>query len=144
MFKDVVGVHYILELYNCIPALLNDAEVVQDAIIEAVAQAGAKLLQVTTYPFEGQGVTALGLLAESHLSIHTWPECGYAAIDIFTCGAAASPEAACQFFIQRFGAQTHATIIIARGTTPTALTIKSSSHSIGHNSIGHNSIGEVA
>ncbi len=124
MIKDVIGSHYILELYNCSPTLLNDAEAVQDAIVEAAAQANAELLQVITYPFEGQGVTALGLLGESHLSIHTWPECGYAAVDIFTCGTKASPEQACTYFVKRFAAQTHVTIVIARGTTPTALTIQ--------------------
>ncbi len=131
MHTDIVGVHYVLELYECVPALLNDADAVQNAIIEAAERAHATLLKVITHRFEGQGITGLGLLAESHLSIHTWPECGYAAIDIFTCGSNTEPESACNFLIERFGAQSHVIIVITRGTTPAALTMNLQPYTLG-------------
>ena len=68
-----VGVHCILELYQCPPALLNDPEFVTGAVEAASQQANSTLLKLSFHQFEPQGITAVALLAESHLSIHTWP-----------------------------------------------------------------------
>jgi S-adenosylmethionine decarboxylase len=65
-----------------------------------VQRAGATLLQLISHRFDPQGVTGLALLAESHLSIHTWPESGYAAVDVFTCGDHTMPELACNELVQ--------------------------------------------
>ncbi len=110
-----VGQHYILELYNCEPNGLNDEQFVRQAVIDAAVRAGATLLQVNSHCFSPCGVTALGLLAESHLSIHTWPETGYVAIDLFTCGHTATPQKACTFLTDYFKAVRHNTIIVPRG-----------------------------
>ena len=67
----------------------------RDTITTAAKRAGATLLNLITHRFEPQGVTGLALLAESHISIHTWPESGYAAVDVFTCGDHTMPERAC-------------------------------------------------
>jgi S-adenosylmethionine decarboxylase len=93
---DAVGKHCILELYDCEPARLDDEAFLRDTITTAAKRAGATLLNLITHRFQPQGVTGLALLAESHISIHTWPESGYAAVDVFTCGDHTMPERACQ------------------------------------------------
>ena len=94
-----VGKHCILELYGCSPAKLDDESFLRSTITAAVQQAGATLLNLITHQFAPQGITGLALLAESHLSIHTWPEAGYAAVDVFTCGDHTMPERACQVLV---------------------------------------------
>ena len=91
----MVGKHCILELYSCDPAKLDDEAFLRTAITNAAKRAGATLLNLITHRFDPQGVTGLALLAESHISIHTWPESGYAAVDVFTCGDHTMPERAC-------------------------------------------------
>ena len=93
---SAIGKHCILELYGCDPARLDDEAFLRSLITTAVQQAGATLLNLITHHFAPQGVTGLALLAESHLSIHTWPESGYAAVDVFTCGDHTMPERACE------------------------------------------------
>ena len=92
---DMVGKHCILELYECDPSRLDDEAFLRTSITTAAKSAGATLLNLITHHFEPQGVTGLALLAESHISIHTWPESGYAAVDVFTCGDHTMPEQAC-------------------------------------------------
>ena len=92
---DMVGKHCILELYECDPSRLDDEAFLRTSILTAAKSAGATLLNLITHHFEPQGVTGLALLAESHISIHTWPESGYAAVDVFTCGDHTMPEQAC-------------------------------------------------
>ena len=91
-----IGRHCILELYQCDHAKLNDEAFIRTTITTSAKIAGATLLNLVTHSFNPQGVTGLALLAESHISIHTWPEIGYAAIDVFTCGDHAMPEKACE------------------------------------------------
>ena len=83
---DTVGKHCILELYGCDSSRLDDEAFLRDTITTAAKRAGATLLNLITHRFEPQGVTGLALLAESHISIHTWPEKGTLLLDIFTCG----------------------------------------------------------
>ena len=92
-----VGRHCIYELYGGNPNKLNDESFVKEAPTSAANHSGATLLSLTSHKFEPQGVTALALLSESHISIHTWPELGYAAIDAFTCGTHTDPEKACNY-----------------------------------------------
>jgi S-adenosylmethionine decarboxylase len=81
---------------------------------EASRQGMATLLNLISHKFHPQGVTALALLAESHISIHTWPENGYAAVDVFTCGQG-DPRRACEFLVKQFQAQNHSLRILPRG-----------------------------
>ena len=94
-----VGVHCILELYGCDAELLNDPARLEALLKQASTDANATYLTGCLHRFDPQGVTALGLLSESHISIHTWPELGYAAADIFTCGDQCDPEVACETLI---------------------------------------------
>ena len=86
-----VGRHLVLELWGC--RNLNSPDAVEQALREVVAACDVTLLDLRVYPFEPIGVTGVAVLAESHANIHTWPELGYAAIDIFTCGARKDPSA---------------------------------------------------
>ncbi len=92
----MLGRHCILELYNCDSLKLNDEAHIRTSITTAARLAGATLLKLVTHHFEPHGVTGLALLAESHISIHTWPEHLYAAVDVFTCGDHTMPERACE------------------------------------------------
>ncbi|WP_416666138.1 adenosylmethionine decarboxylase [Egbenema bharatensis] len=100
-----VGIHCILELYGCPSSLLDDPFFVRKSLQEAAKQAKSTLLNEVLHEFEPQGVTALVLLAESHISIHTWPEQGYAAVDVFTCGQHTEPEKACTYLADTFQAR---------------------------------------
>jgi S-adenosylmethionine decarboxylase len=117
---DTVGKHCILELYGCDPARLDDEPFVRSAITNAALRAGATLLHLISHRFTPHGVTGLALLAESHISIHTWPESGYAAVDVFTCGDHTMPESACRVLVEEFGAR-HQQLRSFRRETPAML-----------------------
>jgi len=82
-----LGVHLIVDAWGCPADLLNDPERVTAALRAAVEAGGATLIDLTVHQFNPQGVTAVATLAESHIAIHTWPEHGYFAADLFFCGA---------------------------------------------------------
>lgn len=79
------GLHLLLDLQGCCG--LDDAERLETVLREAAAAAGAQVLGAAFHPFPGGGVTGVVLLAESHITLHTWPEARFAAVDIFMCGA---------------------------------------------------------
>jgi S-adenosylmethionine decarboxylase len=110
-----IGTHCIVELYGCPRELLNDEQFVRNALREATSHGLATLMGEVSHRFDPQGVTALALLAESHISIHTWPEHGYAAADIFTCGDRARPQRAANFLIEKFQAHRHSLAKLVRG-----------------------------
>jgi S-adenosylmethionine decarboxylase len=89
----ISGKHWLVEFYSA--RALGDAKAIRRALRSAVTVSGATLLKLQLHHFgPGRGVTGVALLAESHISIHTWPERGYAAVDIFMCGPASSPQKA--------------------------------------------------
>lgn len=108
-------------MYECPSHLLDDLEGIRSAIRVAAARSGSTLLNETAHRFEPQGVTALGLLAESHISLHTWPELGYAAADVFTCGEQCQPELACEYLVEVLQAGRHDLRKIDRGMKGPAL-----------------------
>ena len=113
-----VGAHYVLEMYGCPPHLLDDLDFVKGAVRDAAEEARTTLLQDVAHKFHPQGVTALALLAESHLSIHTWPELGYVAADAFTCGDRADPRKACESFVTAFRPKSYSMRKIDRSAPP--------------------------
>lgn len=115
MIEEKLGIHYILDLCSCNSSLLNDSSFVMDLLKKAVAEANATLIDEIKYEFFPQGFTAICLLAESHISIHTWPEKEYAAVDIFTCGETTYPEKACDFLIRELESKKQNTTILKRG-----------------------------
>ena len=89
-----LGTHLLVELNDCDPALLDDMELVKQVLLVAAAEAGATIVGEVFHKFAPVGVTGIVCIAESHISIHTWPEHAYAAVDIFTCGDDFKPHKA--------------------------------------------------
>ena len=106
--------HLLLELYRCDYEKLNDESFLRCTISNAAKCANAKVLNLISNKFEPQGVTAIALLSESHLSIHTWPESHYSAVDIFTCGKNMKPERASKYLIEVLMAEEHSLRIFIR------------------------------
>ncbi len=86
-----LGRHLIVELYGCDEQILNDKERIREAMIVAAEKCGATIVGIVFHKFAPQGVSGAIVIAESHFTIHTWPELGYAAMDFFTCGDNVSP-----------------------------------------------------
>jgi len=103
-----------LELYRCDREKSNDECFLRCILNRAAKLANATVLNLISNKFEPQGVTAIALLAESHISIHTWPESNYSAVDIFTCGQNMMPEVASQYLIASLMAKEHSLRVIER------------------------------
>tara|TARA_Y100001970_G_scaffold292949_1_gene436773 strand:- start:3536 stop:3970 length:435 start_codon:yes stop_codon:yes gene_type:complete len=99
--------HLLLELYRCDYEKLNDESFLRCTLNNASKFANATVLNLISNKFEPQGVTAIALLAESHISIHTWPESNYSAVDIFTCGQNMKPQIASKYLIEALMAKEH-------------------------------------
>ena len=84
--------HVLFTLKGCNPELLNDELYIRAVLTTAAGISKSTLLKIESHQFEPQGVTAFALLAESHISIHTWPENGTAVCDAFTCGDHTNPD----------------------------------------------------
>ena len=106
--------HLLLELYKCDCEKLNDESYLRCTLNRAAKLANATVLNLISNKFEPYGVTAIALLAESHISIHTWPESNYSAVDIFTCGKNMMPELASQYLIESLMAKEHSLRVIER------------------------------
>ena len=113
--------HLLLELYRCDSEKLNDESFLRCTLNRAAKLAKATVLNLISNKFEPQGVTAIALLAESHISIHTWPESNYSAVDIFTCGQNMMPELASQYLIESLMAEEHSLRLIERNPPSTVL-----------------------
>lgn len=90
----MLGKHLTVDMYGCSFDILDNIEYIKTAMTTAVEESNLTLLDFSYYKFDPQGLTALALLAESHMSIHTYPELGYAAVDVFTCGDHTRPDRA--------------------------------------------------
>jgi S-adenosylmethionine decarboxylase len=112
------GRHLILDLYDCDPEILNDYDQLEEHLKVALSLAGANILRIFGEKFEPQGVTLLALLAESHASIHTWPELGYAAVDLYTCGDTTNTHKAAEFLKKKLSSKITEEKELVRSITP--------------------------
>jgi S-adenosylmethionine decarboxylase len=96
----MLGKHCFLSLYDCNKLQLDNEEYLVNLLEEAAKISGATVVQTIFKKFEPQGVTVLTLLSESHISIHTWPERGEAAVDIFTCGDHCKPTVGANYIVE--------------------------------------------
>ncbi len=110
-----LGTHLILELQGCPADILDDPEVVSRIMVSAVEVSGATLIQPFFHQFAPQGVSGVVIISESHFSIHTWPEYGYAAVDIFTCGDEIDMDAATEHLRRGLGADHIQKMVLSRG-----------------------------
>ena len=111
------GRHVLMELWGC-HSRIDEPAVVRQAIVEAVAAAGATLLHVHVHRYAPQGVTGVAVLAESHFALHSWPERDYLAADLFTCGDSTDPQAAADVLQRIFEPQQMEVQSIDRGVMP--------------------------
>jgi S-adenosylmethionine decarboxylase len=100
-----LGRHVLAEVHGCRFEVLNDINKVQDIMVNAALEAGAEIRELAFHKFSPQGVSGVVVISESHLAIHTWPELGYAAVDVFTCGERVNPWDACNYLAEMFGAE---------------------------------------
>jgi len=93
------GTHLLLTLFNCASELLNDEEQLRKLLNKAAIASGATVLKLESHKFNPQGVTAFAVLAESHASLHTYPESGVVFFDCFTCGTTCDPTKCVQVLV---------------------------------------------
>lgn len=112
---DALGRHMLLELRECNKAVLDDLKYLENALVSAAIESGATVLDKSFHQFAPQGVSGVVLIAESHLSLHTWPEHAYAAVDIFTCGTTVKIEVAADSLIRQLGCKDPSLMEVKRG-----------------------------
>jgi len=117
MVKKVqsLGNHLIVELYECHREFINDARSVENALINAVNISGAKMVQSVVHEFNPHGISGVVVIEESHFSVHTWPEYGYCALDIFTCGDEIDYYSALHYLKEEFKAKNFSVTEMKRG-----------------------------
>ncbi len=111
---DSRSIHLMAEYLDCDSSLLDDPDRVVALLREAARAAGVTVVGALEHRYTPQGVAAVLLLQESHLSIHTWPELGYAAVDFFTCGPG-QPERAAHVIERGLGAARCELLLVRRG-----------------------------
>src|SRR5213595_3694688 len=112
---NALGRHLLVELFDCDPDVINSLESVKEALIEAAKRAQATIVDVVFHEFNPFGISGVVVIAESHLSIHTWPEYRYAAVDIFSCGDVLQPEVAASYLVEQFAAERTSIVEMQRG-----------------------------
>jgi S-adenosylmethionine decarboxylase len=110
-----LGQHLLIELYGCDPGILDNLEHVRQALLHAAELVSATIIEVVGHKFEPCGVTVVVAIAESHLSIHTWPEYGYAAVDVFTCSREPLTAEVQDYLIRTFRATDATSVELKRG-----------------------------
>lgn len=115
---DTFGQHLLVEYHGCDPDLLDHQEHIAEALNSAALEAGATVVSKTFHRFAPQGVSGVVVVEESHLSIHTWPEAGYAAVDFYTCGDCV-PERASDLIRSALRAKRMEVLVVKRGTRST-------------------------
>ena len=111
-----IGKHLILELNDCDRDRLSDREFLKDTLLSACRVAGATILSESFHSFSPYGgVSGVVIIAESHFSVHTWPEYDYAAVDIFTCGNSLNPQNAVDLLVRELQARDHSILELNRG-----------------------------
>lgn len=110
-----LGRHLLIELTGCNVTLLDDLEFLKQSLHSAAVRSGATVVGDSFYHFSPQGVSGVVNIAESHISIHTWPECGYAALDVFTCGDRVEPEEAARLISESLEAKHCSLVELKRG-----------------------------
>lgn len=105
MLMDTIGYHYVVEASGCDPEVLKDPNKIREIFLEAAKVGNMEVKASYFFRFSPTGVSGVVIVAESHISVHTWPEEGYAALDVYTCGEKADPEKAVDYILEKFKAQ---------------------------------------
>jgi len=105
MTMKALGIHLLIELWSCNRQKIDNLDYLETIFSRAAEVAGATVLKTAFQDFNPQGVSGVVVIAESHLTVHTWPEYGYAAVDVFTCGTKVDPWKAAGFLKQELEAE---------------------------------------
>ena len=114
---ETMGRHVIAELWECDFDKLNDMNFIEQTFVDAALKSGAEIREVAFHKFAPQGVSGVVIISESHLTIHTFPEHGYASIDVYTCGHL-DPTIAAEYIAAALDAKTRETVEVPRGMGP--------------------------
>ncbi len=115
MNNKYLGKHILAEFYNCDKDVLNDYQLVKKHMNMAAEMAKATIVESVFHLFNPWGVSGAVVIQESHLTIHTWPEYGYAAVDLFTCGEEVDPWIAFDYLKKNFKSDKTETLEVSRG-----------------------------
>ena len=113
--KVNLGQHVLAEFFECDPNILNSNDKVEKYMVDAALECGATIVQKCFHMFSPYGVSGVVIISESHLAIHTWPELGYAAVDLFTCGTKCDPKVAYEFLKKKFSSKRASFTELKRG-----------------------------
>ena len=114
-----LGIHILLDLGGAPFATLDDPLLIQEALLSTIREMGATVLGVDLHRLSPQGISGVVVISESHLTIHTWPERGEAAVDVFTCGDPVRARAAVDALPVLLGAASHTLREVGRGAEST-------------------------
>lgn len=112
---DYLGRHILAEFFECDPNILNNIEMVEKHMTDAAVECGATVVEKCFHMFNPHGVSGVVVISESHLAIHTWPELGYAAVDLFTCGENCDPRVAYSYLKKAFSSTSGSFTELKRG-----------------------------
>lgn len=115
---QALGRQILVEFYDCDRAVLDDESSLRKILLEGVRRSGATIVSETFHTFNPHGVSGVVVIAESHVAVHSWPEYGYAAVDIFTCGTVVDPWAVQQHLEKHFRAGSTSSMELKRGMFP--------------------------
>ena len=120
MTANALGHQLMVEFYDCDQGMLDDLASIEKAMLDAAIVSGATIVEKVFHRFSPFGVSGVVVIAESHLAIHTWPEYGYAAVDLFTCGDEVDPMKGFELLQERLGSQNMSIVEMKRGMLPRA------------------------
>lgn len=112
-----LGLHLLLDVAGAPFALLDDPVTIERALVDAATAMGAKVLGIHVHRLSPQGISGVVVISESHLTIHTWPERGEAAVDLFTCGGRSGAREAIALLVTRLGGTRSDVREVSRGVS---------------------------
>lgn len=115
MKTEQLGRHILVEYYNCDENILNDHKLIEELMVQAAREAKATVVESVFHMFNPYGVSGAVVISESHLTIHTWPEYGYASVDLFTCGDKVNPWDGFEYLERELKAQRSESTEVSRG-----------------------------
>ncbi len=110
-----LGRHLLVEYYNCDTKILMDIGCIEDILVCAAKKAKAHIVDVVFHTFNPHGISGVVVVQESHLAIHTWPELGFASVDIYTCGNSVNPWRAYKYLLKALKAKHSTALEMKRG-----------------------------
>jgi len=124
MREGRLGRHLLVDFYDCDNSILDDVTELEKRLVESAVQANSTVVKSVFHHYSPYGVSGVVVIAESDITIHTWPEYGYAAVDVFTCGDEIDPWRAYEFLKNALGARRFEAREVARGVFRNGLPVR--------------------